>query len=162
VLPLVPVLAVLAGSIRVTVPLALALLVVPLVWSVGDARELTRTDTRIRAAAWIAGNVPMRDRIAADPSTLPLAGRDVLRLELPGPGRPSDPRRTIAALRRAGVRWVLVSGAVTDRVLAVPNRYPREARFYVRLDHRVPAFAVSPGKPGLAGPWVRLYRLSSQ
>jgi 4-amino-4-deoxy-L-arabinose transferase-like glycosyltransferase len=161
VLPLVPVLAVLAGSIRVTVPVALALLVVPLVWSVGDTRELTRTDTRVRAAAWIADNVPMRDRIAADPSTLPLAGRDVLRLELPGPGRASDPRRTIDALRRAGVHWVLVSGAVTDRVLAVPNRYPRETRFYERLGHWVPAFAVSPGDPGLAGPWVRLYRLSS-
>ena len=39
VLPLVPVLAVLAGSIRLTVPVALVLLVVPLVWSVGDARR---------------------------------------------------------------------------------------------------------------------------
>jgi 4-amino-4-deoxy-L-arabinose transferase-like glycosyltransferase len=160
VLPLVPVLAVLAGSIRVTVPLALALLVVPLLWSIGDARELTRTDTRLRAGAWIAAHVPAGDRIAADPSTLPLAGRDVLRLELPGPGRPPDARRDIGALRRAGVRWVLVSGAVTDRVLAVRDRYPREARFYDRLARgRPPAFAVSPDQPGLAGPWVRLYRL---
>ena len=28
---------------------------------------------------------------------------------------------------------MLVSGAVTDRVLAVPDRYPRETRFYERL-----------------------------
>ena len=62
VLPLVPVLAVLAGSFRLAVPVALALLVVPLVWSVGDARDLTRTDTRLRADAWIREHVPAGDR----------------------------------------------------------------------------------------------------
>ncbi len=160
-LPLVPVLAVLAGSIRAAVPVALALLVVPLAWSVGDARELTRTDTRLRADAWIREHVPAGDRIAADPSTLPLTGRDVIRLELPGPGRPSDPRRDVAALRRAGVGWVLVSGAVTDRVLAAPDRYPREAAFYEELGHGMrPAYVVLPSERGLAGPWVRVYRLS--
>ena len=87
VLPLVPVLGVLAGSMRKAVPIALVALVVPLAWSVGDARELTRTDTRIRADAWVAAHLPRGDRIAADPSTLPLRGRDVVRLELPGPGR---------------------------------------------------------------------------
>ena len=58
VLPLVPVLAVLAGSVRVLVPVALVALVVPLVWSVADARELTRTDTRLRAATWVAAQHP--------------------------------------------------------------------------------------------------------
>ncbi len=160
-LPLVPMLAVLAGSIRAAVPVALALLVVPLAWSVGDARELVRTDTRLRADAWIHEHVPAGDRIAADPSTLPLAARDVIRLELPGPGRPSDPRRDVAALRRAGVGWVLVSGAVTDRVLAVPDRYPRESAFYEALGHSGrPAYLVLPTEQGLAGPWVRVYRLS--
>ena len=75
VLPLVPVLAVLAGSVRLAVPFALAALVVPLAWSVSDARELTRVDTRMRADAWVAANVPRADLIAADPSTLPLTGR---------------------------------------------------------------------------------------
>ncbi len=160
VLPLVPVLAVLAGSFRPAVPVALALLVVPLVWAAGDARDLTRTDTRLRADAWIREHVPAGDRIAADPSTLPLAGRDVVRLELPGPGRPSDPRRDVAALRREGVGWVLVSGAVTDRVLDAADRYPREASFYEALGHgRRPAYAVLPGG-ALGGPWVRVYRLS--
>ncbi len=160
VLPLVPVLGVLAGSVRWGVPVALVLLVVPLWWSIGDARELTRTDTRVRAAAWVDAHVPDADRIAADPSTLPLVGRPVTRLELPGPGRPSDPRRDLAALRRAGVRWVVVSGAVTDRVLAVPDRYPREARFYEQLGRgRRPVYAVFPGAAGLAGPWVRIYRI---
>ncbi len=160
-LPLVPVLAVLAGSVRVAVPVALALLVVPLAWTIGDARELTRTDTRLRADAWIREHVAADDRIAADPSTLPLHGRDVVRLELPGPGRPSDPRRDVAALRRDGVDWVLVSGAVTDRVLAAPDRYPLESAFYEALGHgRRPAYVVLPGEEGLGGPWVRVYRLS--
>lgn len=160
-LPLVPVLAVLAGSFRPAVPVALALLTVPLAWTIGDARELSRTDTRLRADAWIREHVPAQDRIAADPSTLPLPGRDVVRLELPGPGRPFDPRRDVAALRRDGVGWVLISGAVTDRVLAAPDRYPREAAFYEALGHgRRPAYVVLPAKQGLAGPWVRVYRLN--
>ena len=160
VLPLVPVLAVLAGSVRAAVPVALVALILPLVWAVNDARELTRTDTRLRADAWVAANVPVTDAIAADPSTLPLPGRKVVRLELPGPGRPADPERDVEGLRRRGVKWVIVSGAVTDRVLAAPDRYPREAVFYEQLGHGLqPAFAVSPDQPGLAGPWVRIYRL---
>ena len=56
---------------------------------------------------------------------------------------------------------MIVSGAVTDRVLAAPDSYPREALFYERLGHGLkPAFAVFPDEPGLAGPWVRVYRLS--
>lgn len=160
VLPLVPVLAVFAGRVRVVAPVALLALVVPLVWSVADARDLTRTDTRVRADAWVAANIPGGDRIAADPSTLPLLGRQVVRLELPGPGRPFDPERDLERLRAQGVKWVVLSGAVTDRVLAAPDRYPREAVFYERLGHgRPPAYVVLPAEPGLAGPWVRIYRL---
>ena len=160
ILPLVPVLAVLAGSVRVVVPFALVALALPLAWSVSDARELTRTDTRLRADAWVAAHVARGDKIAADPSTLPLAGRQVVRLELPGPGRPSDPERDLARLRREGVKWVIVSGDVTDRVLAASGRYPRETAFYEQLARgRKPAFAVLPEQAGLAGPWVRVYRL---
>ena len=160
VLPLVPVLAVLVGSVRVVVPVALVALLVPLAWSVSDARQLTRTDTRVVADAWVARHIPRGDLIAADPSTLPLPDRRVLRLELPGPGRASDPERNIRSLRALGVEWVIVSGAVTDRVLAVPDRYPREAGFYEQLGHGPePAFAVTAGEPGLTGPWVRIYRL---
>ena len=119
---------------RKAVPIALVALVVPLAWSVGDARELTRTDTRIRADAWVAAHIPRGDRIAADPSTLPLRGRDVVRLELPGPGRRFDPDRNLDALRRRGVRWVIITGAVTDRVRAAARRYPREVAFYDDLD----------------------------
>ena len=160
VLPLVPVLAVLAGRVRVAVPLALALLVVPLVWSARDARDLTTTDARLRAEAWIEANVPRKTEIAADPSTLPLEGRPVVRLGLPGPGRPVDPRRDVGRLEAAGVELVLVSGAVADRVLAARQRYPREARFYDELARKAEvAFQAGPDDPGLAGPWVRVYRL---
>jgi 4-amino-4-deoxy-L-arabinose transferase-like glycosyltransferase len=160
VLPLIPVLAVLAGSMRAAVPVALVLLAVPLAWSIGDAAELTGTDARVRADGWIAANVPREDRIAADPSTLPLRGRPVLRLRLPGPGQLEEPRRDVRRLRAEGVRWVLVSGAVTDRVLAARDRYPEEARFYDELARAAGLrFQADPDRDGLAGPWVRVYRL---
>jgi len=158
VLPLVPVLGVFGGLIRPLRPVAAVLLVVPLVWAVGDARELTRTDTRVHAAAWLDAHVPPQALLAADPATLPLAHRRIVRLELPGPGRPSDPRRNLAALHAAGVRWLLVSGAVTDRVLAARREYPVESAFYDALARRRPAYELQPGH-GLAGPWVRVYRL---
>jgi 4-amino-4-deoxy-L-arabinose transferase-like glycosyltransferase len=160
VLPLVPVLGVLAGRVRALLPVALVLLAVPLAWSIGDAADLTRTDARLRADAWIAANVPPGDRIAADPGTLPLRGRPVLRFRLPGPGQPGEPRRDLAWLRRQGIRWVLVSGAVTDRVLAARERYPSETGFYDRLFSTGSLrFAAAPGAGGLGGPWVRVYRL---
>jgi hypothetical protein len=45
VLPLVPVLGVLAGRFRSFAPVTLLLLVVPFAWTVRDTRELTRSDT---------------------------------------------------------------------------------------------------------------------
>ncbi len=161
ILPIVPVVAVLAGSVRIVAPVFAALLVVPFVWSIGDTRRLQGEDTRLRADAWIAANVPQADRVAADPSTLPLPGRTVVRLELPGPGRPFDQHRSLAVLESQGVRWVLVSGDVTDRVRDRRDLYPRETAFYDALDARARvAFAADPGDPGLAGPWVRVYRLA--
>lgn len=158
VLPLVPVLAVLAATVPRALPIGLALLLVPFVWSVRDARELTKEDTRLVAAAWIDANVPLADTIAAESSTLPLADRRVERLAVPGPARPFDPRRDADALRERGVDWVLVSGAVADRVLAARDRYPREAAFYDTLAREAPAFEITAGN-GRSGPWVRMYRL---
>ncbi len=160
VLPLVPVAAVLAGRTRILVASAVALLVVPLAWSIVDARDLTRTDTRVRAASWIDANVPMRTRLAADPSTLPLDGREVIRLELPGPGRSVDRHRDVARLRALGVEYVVVSGAVTDRVLAASDSYPDEAAFYDDLRRTADVvLALDPGVDGLGGPWLRVFRL---
>jgi hypothetical protein len=113
----------------------------------------------VRAATWLETHVPRQALLAADPGTLPLERRRVLRLELPGPDRPSDSRRSLDTLRAAGVRWLLVSGAVTDRVLAARDDYPAEAAFYDELARRRPAYELLPAGDDLAGPWVRVYRL---
>jgi 4-amino-4-deoxy-L-arabinose transferase-like glycosyltransferase len=157
VLPLVPVVAVLAGSSRALAAAAVVASVVPLWWSVGDAEALTGRDRRVDAARWIDRTVPATDTIAADPSTLPLDGRHVIRLELPGPHRPFDRRRSLSTLRADGARWLVVSGVVTDRVLAAADDYPREARFYRSLEALEPAYAV-PGS-GRSRPWLRVYRV---
>lgn len=158
VLPLVPVLGALAGRFRSIAPLTFALLTVPLVWSIGDVRELTRTDTRVVAARWLEANVPRGAAVAADPSTPPVPGRRVLRLELPAPWADFDENRDVARLRSRGFAWVVVSGAVTDRVLDARQEYPREAAFYDALRQTRRAYYLEPGD-GLAGPWVAVYRL---
>ena len=159
VLPLVPVLAVLAGRGRSLAIAALVAAVVPLWWSVADARSLTGRDPRLDAAAWIDRTIPAGERLAADPSTLPLAGRPVVRLALPGPGRPFDRRRSLDALRADGVRWLVVGGSVADRVLAAASHYPREARFYRALERMRPDYATRPEPERRPRPWLRVYRI---
>jgi hypothetical protein len=158
VLPLVPPLAVLAGRQRALAPLTLALLIIPLVWTIGDDARLTRTDTRAVAHGWIVANVPRNAPVAAESSTPPLEGYRIVGLALPGPGRPFDPDRDVARLRAQGVHYVVVSGAVTDRVLAARDRYPREARFYDQLRRSRRVYHIRAGH-GLTGPWVSVYRL---
>jgi hypothetical protein len=159
VLPLVPALAALAGRQRFLAPVTLGMLVVPLVWAIGDDVRLTRTDTRAVAEGWIVTHVPPGATVAAESSTPPLAGYRVVGLALPGPGRPFDPDRDVTRLRAEGVQYALVTGAVADRVLAERDRYPGEARFYDDLRTRAKrVYHVDPGH-GLAGPWVSLYRL---
>ena len=159
VLPLVPVLAVVAGRFETLAVAALVASIVPLWWSVADARSLTGRDPRLDAAAWVDTNVPVGARIAADTSTLPLRGRPVVRLALPGPGRPFDARRDLAVLRADGVRWIVLGGSVADRVLAAASRYPREARFYRTLESMRPAYATRSEPGHRPRPWLRVYRL---
>ena len=159
VLPLVPALGALAGRMRSLAPVTLLLLVVPLTWSIRDTKELTRTDTRVIAARWVEQHIRPGTRIAADPSTPVFAGLRIVSLSLPGPKRAFDENRSIDRLRRLGVRDVVVTGAITDRVLAARSRYPREARFYDQLRTRArPIYRLEPGD-GRAGPWVAIYRL---
>jgi 4-amino-4-deoxy-L-arabinose transferase-like glycosyltransferase len=159
VLPLVPPLAALAGRQRSLAPVTLGLLIVPLVWTIGDDVRLTRTDTRAVAHGWIVSHVPAGATVAAESSTPALARYRIVGLALPGPGRPFDPDRDVARLRAEGVRYALVTGAVADRVLAARDRYPREARFYDDLRMQAKrVYHVQPGH-GLSGPWVSVYRL---
>jgi hypothetical protein len=155
-LPLVPVLGALAGRLRALAPVTLLLLVVPFTWTVRDAQDLTRTDTRVVAHDWIEANVPHGATIAVDPSTPPLEGFKRIALELPGPGRPTEPDRNLSRLRERGASYVLVTGAVTDRVLAARDDYPYESAFYDELERRKPLYRLDPGER-LNGPWVALY-----
>jgi len=158
-LPLVPPLAALAGRFRALAPVTLLLLVVPLTWTIRDAKELTRTDTRIVAARWIERHVAAGSKIAADSSTALVGRYDVLQLQLPAPWQAPDPNRDVARLRRDGVDVVVATGAIADRVRAAPDRYPREVRFYDDLRRRADLlFRVAAGG-GRAGPWVDVFRL---
>jgi 4-amino-4-deoxy-L-arabinose transferase-like glycosyltransferase len=158
-LPLVPPLAALAGRFRALAPVTLLLLVVPMTWTIRDDKRLTRTDTRIVAARWIEAHLPRGAPVAEDPSTPVVSGFRILPLQLPGPGRPFDQNRNLARLRQKGIRYVVITGAVTDRVLAARSHYPRETAFYERLarrTHRI--YYLRPGS-GRAGPWVAIYTL---
>jgi 4-amino-4-deoxy-L-arabinose transferase-like glycosyltransferase len=159
VLPLVPALAALAGRQRILAPITLGCLIVPLVWAIGDDVRLTRTDTRAVAHAWIVQHVPPHATLAAESSTPPLGGHPSVGLALPGPGRAFDPDRDIARLRAQGVHYVLVTGAIADRVLAARDRYPKEAQFYDELRTRARRVYHVEAGHGLTGPWVSLYRL---
>jgi len=158
-LPLVPPLAALAGRFRALAPVTLLLLVVPLTWTIRNDKRLTRTDTRVVAARWLEQYIPQGTRIALDPSAPLASGYRILSLQLPGPGRPFDENRNLDHLRAKGIRDVVITGSVTDRVLAARKRYPREAAFYEQLANSARrVYYVAPGH-ALAGPWVAIYAL---
>lgn len=160
VLPLVPALGALAGRVRSLAPVTLLLLAVPLTWSIRDARELTKTDARIVAHRWIDEHVPKGAAVAIDPSAPGLAGYDVLHLRLPRPGEQTDPNRDLDHLRENDIRYLVLTGAVEDRVLAARDRYPRETRFVLEVRRETRRlFRVRPDHR-LAGHWVEVYRLS--
>jgi hypothetical protein len=77
---------------------------------------------------------------------------------LPRPGQPNDPNRNVAHLRDIGVRYVVVTGAVEDRVLAAARHYPRETRFYESLKRERRVYAIHP-HDDVGGPWLEIYRL---
>jgi hypothetical protein len=66
--------------------------------------------------------------------------------------------RDVTRLRRQGIRYVVVTGAVEDRVLAAAADYPRETSFLRALRSERLVYRVGPGD-GLVGPWLRVYRL---
>jgi Dolichyl-phosphate-mannose-protein mannosyltransferase len=162
VLPLLAPLGVLAGRARALAPAALVLLAVPLAWSLADSAELRREDTREVALPRVLRLVPAGQTVAVDPSTPPLGGRRVVLLPLPHPRegaerRPSD----LDALEARGVRWVLVTGEVEDRVVDARERYPEEAAFLdeLRRRGRRVLYVDDRSERGLSGPWIALYRL---
>jgi hypothetical protein len=160
VLPLVPPLAVLAGRIRSLAPVAILLLVVPLTWSVRDAKRLTHTDTRVVAQRWVESHLRHDSRIAVDPSLPPFPSFRIVKLDLPLPheGHP-DQDRDVRRLRLQDVHHVVLTGAVADRVLDARKTYPFEARFYDNVRNLKRVFYVREDQGDLNGPWVAVYRL---
>ncbi|HEX2293413.1 MAG TPA: glycosyltransferase family 39 protein [Gaiellaceae bacterium] len=159
VLPLVPALGALAGRMRALASVTLLLLVVPLVWSIRETAPLRKTDTRVVAHDWLEANLTPGVLVAADPSTATPDGVRVIRLALPGPGRPPDPERDVARLRRLGVGYVVATGAVADRVRDAEGRYPQAERFYAELERRGNRRFYRAANGKLAGPWVAVYEL---
>jgi hypothetical protein len=160
VLPLVPPLGALAGRFRSLAPVTLMLLVVPLAWTIRDDARLTRTDTRVVARRWVERHVKADTRLAVDPSLPPFTGFRVVKLDLPLPSEDHPDRdRNLARLRLQDVHYVIVTGAVADRVLDAREHYPFEARFYERVRRLKRVFYVRKDQDGLNGPWVAIYRL---
>ena len=159
VLPLLAPLGALAGRLRALAPVTLLLLVVPLTWAVRDAGKLTKTDTRVVAHRWVETHLPHGARLAVDPSLTPFAGYRVLQLQLPLPEEAHpDPNRYVLRLVEKRIRYVVVTGAIADRVLAASEQYPAEAEFYNDLKTRAKRlFYVQ--EDGLNGPWVAVYRI---
>jgi hypothetical protein len=158
-LPLVPPLAVFAGRFRPLAPVTLLLLVVPLTWTIRDDKRMTRTDTRIVAARWVAAHIPPHAHIAADPSTALRGVFDVLPLQLPAPWQPPDPNRSLARLRAEGIKIVVATGAIADRVRKAADRYPQEIRFYNELQSRAQLLYRVTAGGDRTGPWVAVYEL---
>jgi 4-amino-4-deoxy-L-arabinose transferase-like glycosyltransferase len=158
VLPLVPALGALAGRLRALAPVTLLVLVVPLTWAIRDARDLTRTDARVVAHRWVERNIPKGATLASDPSTPDFEGFHMVRLELPRPGEAPDPKRDVSRLRELDVRYVVLTGAIEDRVLAASEEYRQEARFYRDLTRERRVFSRH-SDDELGGPWVEIYRL---
>ena len=160
-LPLVPALGALAGRMRALAPVTLLLLVVPLTWTIRDDARLTRTDTRVVARTWVERHVRSETRLAVDPSLPPFTRRfGVVKLDLPLPSEDHPDRdRNLARLRSEDVRYVIVTGAVADRVLAAREDYPAEAAFYDQLHRLKRVFYVGKDARGLNGPWVAVYKL---
>jgi hypothetical protein len=162
VLPLVPPLGALAGRLRALAPVTLLLLVVPLTWTIREDRELTRTDTRVVARSWVERHVKPDTRLAVDPSLPPFSGFRIVKLDLPLPQEDHpDPDRDIPRLRLEDVRYIVVTGAVADRVLDARDDYPFESRFYERVKRLKRVFYVRKNQGGLNGPWVAVYRLQT-
>jgi 4-amino-4-deoxy-L-arabinose transferase-like glycosyltransferase len=157
-LPLVPALGALAGRLRSLAPVTLLFLVIPFTWDVRDARELTKTDARVVAQGWVERHIPEGSLLAADSSTPDFPGYRVLPLALPRPGQPFDRNRDIARLHDLRVRFVVVTGAVEDRVLAARDDYPDETEFYERLKRQKRVYAIRP-HGDVVGPWIEIYRL---
>ena len=159
VLPLVPPLAVLAGRQRALAPLTLGLLIVPLVWAIGDDVRLTRTDTRVVAQRWIVAHLPAR-RIGRR-RLLDAADRPARRSTSSCPARAGRTTRTGTWPGCEARAWTTSSSPARSPIASSPpaTTTRSEARFYDDLRTRAKRVYHVQSGHGLTGPWVSLYRL---
>jgi len=157
--------------------LLVAAVVLPLSDSIAFNEQLTRPDVRIRAKTWVERTIAPGSKIASDTYGPPLvrrkdaqyyAGADVqpvayrlVRLKLPVPGRP-DVRHSFKWLRSRNVRYVIVTSAVYDRIFAAASHYPRQARFYERLESTATLVREFRPRGDELGPVIRIYQLPSR
>ena len=134
---------------------------VPLWWSIDDARSLTGRDPRLDAAAWIDRTIPHDDRIAADSSTLPLRGRDVCGSSCRGRVARSTGDRDLSALRGARrSSWVVARRESSPTGSSRPPRTTRARRRSTEPLARLrPAYATPDDEGRRSRPWVRVYRI---
>ena len=153
-----------------------AALVAPLAGSIAFDRKLSGADVRVRAKAWVEGNVPAGSIIATENYGPPLvrvrdekyyrsAGLEtpayrILRLRLPAPGV-LNRSHSLDWLREKDADYVIVSSKVYDRVLAAADSYPELAAFYRSLDEEAELVEVFTPGPGERGPVLKLYRLGA-
>lgn len=91
--------------------------------------QQTGTGPQMQARAWLGKHVPAKSRIASERYAAPL--RD-LSFEV-DEQRSLGSDRNLADYSGRGYRYAVVSSAIYSRFLAEPERYPREAAFYVEL-----------------------------
>ena len=156
--------------------LVVAAMVLPLTDSIAFNRQLTRPDVRIRAKTWVESHIPAGSKIASDTYGPPLvkridalyytaAGMDpvsyrLMRLKLPVPGK-LDARHSFIWLRHHHVKYVIVTSAVYDRIFAAAQHYPRQVRFYERLERVATLVRQFRPRAGEGGPVIRVYKLPS-
>ena len=162
-----------ATAFSVVAVLAVAF-VLPLQASIRYADALQGVDVRTVAKSWVERHITSGAVIAAEPYGPPVVSRAdlhlyreaghrpaayrIVQLKLPLPQKP-DRCRTFAYLDRRGVRYVIVSSQVYERVLAATDVYPIEVRFYRALAARATLLKTfSPGA-GESGPVIKIYEL---
>lgn len=163
---------------RVALPVVVVVLAVafalPLASAVSFDRGLSGTDTRAVGKAWIERTIPdgtviamenyspqlvvSEDRPYFTAAGLAQPAYRIVRIPVPLP-RGGDQGLSVPGLQHEGVRYVVLSSAVDDRVRAAASTYPARMAFYRDLERTGKLVKEFRPGPGERGPVLRIYRL---